>query len=263
MNMRRDRTTLLGWGALLTVLLVGGAAPGDLLAQAIDKQEQANAEGTESQDRIDALADRTDELLTAYRSAVKQIESLRAYNAQTEELIAAQHQEMDSLQNQIDEVEVVGRGIKPLMLKMVDALDQFVELDIPFNLKERRDRVAGLRKMLDDSDVSEAEKYRRVLEAYQIENDFGRTIEAYRDTLERNGKSLTVDFLRVGRIALVYQTLDGQESGVWDQAKRQWEPLDASYSSSIREGLRVARKQAAPDMIRLPLPAPENAGGEA
>ena len=260
--MRHDRTTLLGWGALLVALLVGGAAPGELLAQAIEKQEEANAAGAESQKRIDELADRTDELLAHYRGALKQIESLRVYNRQTEELIEAQEEEMASLQAQIDDVEVVGRGIKPLMLVMLESLDQFVELDVPFNLDERRGRVAGLREMMDQSDVSEAEKYRRILEAYQIENEFGRTIEAYRGTLERDGKELTVDFLRVGRIALVYQTLDGSENGVWDQTSRSWRPLDSSYRSSIREGLRVARKQAAPDMIRLPLPAAEDSGGE-
>ena len=65
-----------------------------------------------------------------------------------------------------------------------------------------------------------------------------------------------MDFLRFGRIALVYQTLDGMEAGVWNQAEKSWEPLDASYRTAIRQGLRIARKQAAPDLIRLPLPVP-------
>jgi septal ring factor EnvC (AmiA/AmiB activator) len=261
--MRHDRATTLGWGALLAAVLVGGAsaAPGELLAQAIDTQEKANAEGVEAQKRIDELADRTDELLTQYRNALKQIESLRVYNSQTEELIAAQREEMASLQEQIDQVEVVGRGVTPLMFKMIDALDQFVELDVPFLMEERRKRIAALREMMNQSDVTDSEKFRRILEAYQIENEFGRTIEAYRSTLQRDGKELMVDFLRVGRIALVYQTLDGTENGVWDAQERGWRQLDSSYRSAIQQGLRVARKQTAPDMIRLPLPAAESAGG--
>lgn len=260
--MRHDRATLLGWGALLAALLVAGAAPGELLAQAIDTRTQANSEAVESQKRIDELADRTDELLADYRNTVKQIESLRVYNRQTEELIAAQEDEMVSLQEQIDQVEVVGRGVTPLMFKMIDALDQFITLDVPFLMDERRTRLAGLREMMEQSDVTDAEKFRRILEAYQIENEFGRTIEAYRGTLDREGKQITVDFLRVGRIALVYQTLDGSENGVWDQEQGGWRPLDTSYRSAIRQGLRVARKQSAPDMIRLPLPAAGRAGGE-
>jgi hypothetical protein len=262
--MGHDRTTFLGWSALLAAVLVGGAsaAPGELLAQAIESQGEANAEGVEAQKRIDELADRTDEMLADYRSTVKQIESLRVYNRQMAELIAAQQEEKASLQEQIDQVEVVGRGITPLMLKMIDALDQFVDLDIPFLMDERRRRIATLREMMDQSDVTEAEKFRRILEAYQIENEFGRTIEAYRGTLERGGKQRTVDFLRVGRIALVYQTLDGAENGVWNAEEGSWQQLDASYRSPIRQGLRVARKQTAPDMIRLPLPAAERAGGQ-
>jgi hypothetical protein len=99
------------------------------------------------------------------------------------------------------------------------------------------------------------------MEAYQIENEYGRTIEAYRSTLERGDREVTVDFLRVGRIALVYQTLDEADAGAWDQETRSWVPLDSSYRSAIRQGLRIARKQAAPDLIRLPLPPPESAKG--
>ena len=148
------------------------------------------------------------------------------------------------------------------MQRMVETLEQFVALDVPFLLEERNGRVATLKQMMTRADVTISEKYRRILEAYQIENEFGRTIEAYRGTLDQEGKKLTVDFLRVGRIALVYQTLDASQNGVWDQGQRAWKELDSSYASAIQQGLKVARKQSAPDMIRLPLPAPEKAGGE-
>ena len=111
---------------------------------------------------------------------------------------------------------------------------------------------------LDRADVNNAEKYRRILEAYQIENDFGRTIEAYRGSLEGDGETRTVNFLRFGRVALLYQTLDGREVGAWSQADRAWQTLDGSYRPAIRQGLRIARKQAAPDLLRLPVPAAED-----
>jgi hypothetical protein len=153
----------------------------------------------------------------------------------------------------------VGRSVTPLMLRMIDSLDAFVALDLPFLLDERQERIEELRKMMPRADVTNAEKYRRIMEAYQIENDYGRSIEAYRATLGRDGREVTVDFLRFGRIALVYQTLDEAERGVWDQTSGSWQPLDASYRSAIRQGLRIARKQAAPDLIFLPLPAAEDA----
>ena len=143
---------------------------------------------------------------------------------------------------------------------MIDAVESFVELDVPFLLDERQKRVAGLREVMGRADVTNAEKFRQIMEAYQVENEYGRTIEAYRGTLERGDKEITVDFLRFGRIALVYQTLDESEAGVWNQETRTWEPLDSGYRSAIRQGLRIARKQAAPDLIRLPLPAAHDAG---
>jgi hypothetical protein len=176
------------------------------------------------------------------------------------ELITSQEAELTSLQSQLDQIEVVGRSVMPLMLKMIDAYESLVKLDLPFLLDERKERVAELRKLMRRSDVTSAEKYRRIMEAYQIENEYGRTIEAYRSTLDLAGREATVDFLRFGRIALVYQTPDGTEAGVWNHETKSWEPLDPRYRGAIRDGLRIARKQSAPDLIRLPLPAAEDGG---
>ncbi|MDH3518940.1 MAG: DUF3450 domain-containing protein [Myxococcales bacterium] len=258
--MRPIRLPIRRWcvPVAAALLLASATAPAQTLAQAVDVRTKANAEGLESQRRVDSLSDETEKMLTDYRITLKQIDALRVYNHQLELLISSQEEEMASLRQQIDDVEIVGRGVTPLMLKMIDAVDAFISLDVPFLKEERSERVANLRHLMDRADVSNAEKYRAIVEAYQIENDYGRTIEAYRGSLEE-GK--VVDFLRVGRIALVYQTLDADEAGVWDQASRQWVKLDSSYRSSIKEGLRIARKQAAPDLIRLPLPAAQ-AGGQ-
>jgi hypothetical protein len=228
-------------------------------AQAV--RRQGNVEGVASQQRIDEISDETETLFTRYSNALRQIDSIRVYNRQMRELIASQEEELASLRGQLDQVEVVGRSVTPLMLRMISALEALVQLDLPFLLDERTERVAELREMMNRSDVTSAEKYRRIMEAYQIENEYGRTIEAYRSTLKQGDRGIKVDFLRFGRIALVYQTLDGREAGVWDLKTKSWAPLDASYRTAIRQGLRIARKQAAPDMIRLPLPAAEEEQG--
>ncbi len=236
--------------------------PRDLLDEAVTLRSKANTELGETQGRVDELSDETDKLLTRYQATLRQIESLRTYNRQMEELIASQETERASLQEQLDRIELVTRDVTPLMLRMIDALEAFVELDVPFLEEERKERIANLRKMMKRANVTESEKYRRIMEAYQIENEYGRTIEAYRSTLSQGERQLTVNFLRVGRIALLYQTLDEAESAVWNQQTRVWEPLDRSYRSDIRQGLRIARKQAAPDLLRLPLPEPKTADGE-
>ncbi len=227
------------------------------LGELFDARSEKNDESAAIQKNIDALSDQTDELLAKYRTALTQIDSIRIYNHQLRELISSQEEELTSLQDQLDRVEIVGRSVTPLMLRMIDALDATVALDLPYLTKERTQRIADLHKLMTRAAVTNAEKYRVIMEAYQTENEYGRTIEAYRSTLKRGDREIKVDFLRFGRIALVYQTLDGMEAGVWNQTTKTWDPLDASYRSAIRQGLRIARKQAAPDLIRLPLPVPQ------
>jgi hypothetical protein len=236
------------------------AAP-DPLGKVLDTRAKGNDKAVKVQKRIDAISDESDDLLSQYRTVVKQIESIDLYNGQMQDLIAAQVKEIASLEEQVGRVQAVGRSVTPLMLRMVDAIEKFVELDVPFLIDERTKRIEELRKTMARADVTTSEKFRRIMEAYQIENEYGRTIEAYRATLQLEGKETTVDFLRFGRIALLYQSLDETETGRWDNVSRTWVPLDAGFRSSIRAGLRIARKQSAPDLVRLPLAAPVDARG--
>jgi hypothetical protein len=229
----------------------------DPLDEARAVRRRGNVEGVASQARIDELSDETETLFARYSNTLWQIDSIRIYNRQIRELIASQEEELAALRDQLDRVEIVGRSVTPLMHRMIDALEALVRLDLPYLVEERSERVTSLRELMGRSDVTNAEKFRRIMEAYQIENEYGRTIEAYRSSLERDGGEIKVDFLRFGRIALLYQTLDGKESGAWDQKAGAWVTLDPSYRTAIRQGLRIARKQAAPDLIRLALPVPE------
>ncbi len=233
----------------------------DALDESRAVQREGNVAGVASQERIDEISDETDLLFARYSSVLSQVDSTRVYNRQMEELVASQEDELASIAVQLEQVEEVGRSVTPLMLRMVASLEAFIELDVPFLIEERTARVQGLLEMMNRADVTNAEKFRRILEAFQIENEFGRTIETYRATLELGGRKLSVNFLRFGRIALLYQTLNESETGMWNQETRSWEPLPSRYRSAIRQGLRIARKQVAPDLIRLPLPAAQPIGG--
>ena len=228
-----------------------------VMAQTLDNVTQiaqaATSDGKQSQQRIDALDDETDDLTRDYRAALKQLSSLREYNAQLEKLITAQKAEMISIRQQIEDVTNVDRTIVPLMFRMIDALEAFVELDVPFLVDERRARVQNLRALMDRSDANPAEKYRKILEAYEIENEYGRTIEAYEGQMDINGEERTVAFLRIGRVALVYQTLDGSESGAWNTSSKSFTDLDGDFDTELRSALRIAKQQAAPDLMVVPV----------
>ena len=165
--------------------------------------------------------------------------------------------ELANLRTSIDEVQVIERQILPLLTRMVDGLEQFVALDVPFLLEERMERVTRNRELLEQANVTAAEKFRVVMEAWQIENDYARTISTYTDEVEIDGVAREVDVLQIGRVALLYQTPDGAQSGAWDQRVRQWVPVGNEYRNSIRQGISLALNQLAPTLLLLPMTPPE------
>jgi hypothetical protein len=242
--------------AVLWTTVVATIAPAETVDDLVKQQAEENAKSKTIQQRIDEIASDTEAMTAQYRASLQNARQLRMYNRQLEQLIDQQEKEMASLRRQVDEVTIVGRGVIPHMEQMIAMLEKFVELDMPFLREERRARVAELRTIMNRADVTISEKYRRILEAYQIENEYGRTIEAYRGSLGDGDGARTVDFLRVGRNALLYQTLDTDETGAWSADTQTWERMD-DFRTSVRDGLRMARKYAAPDLIEVPMPAAE------
>jgi sugar-specific transcriptional regulator TrmB len=189
---------------------------------------------------------------------MKVVDGLRVYNQQQERLIANQNTEIAELNNSIEAVTEIERQIGPLIQRMIDNLEKFVELDMPFLMSERRDRIEFLKDTLDRADVSVAEKFSQVLQAYQVENTYGTTIEAYTDFVDIDGTSRQVDVLKWGRVSLVFQTPDGEVTGAWDNTARQWQILDDRFRTGVRDGIRIARKTMTADLVILPIPAPES-----
>ncbi|GAB4181712.1 MAG: DUF3450 domain-containing protein [Wenzhouxiangellaceae bacterium] len=246
-----------GWVLTSTVgLLWLAGTQAQVLESTIQTESRINTQAQASQERVDNLAEQTNQLLTEYRKVVSETESLKIYNDQLEKIVRSQREELSSIDRQLAELENTNREVVPLMLEMVDALDRLVKGDIPFRLQERTDRVLDMRDLLDTSDVTTSEKYRRLMELYQSELEYGRRTEAYRGNLP-DGQQ--VDFLRIGRTLLLYQSLDGTSTGWWNPQTRSFEPLGDEYRLTVKEGLAIASNQRAPDLVRLPVPAPVTA----
>ena len=259
MNMHRFKTIALAMTVSCGALL--GFQTQANTVDAVLKVGQAKTEAAQkSQKQVDSLANETGDLLQDYKTVMKQVDGLRVYNARLEKQIANQLKRIGDIENSIDQVTVIQRQVTPLVIRMIDGLEQFVKLDVPFLLEERNERIAFLRANVDRSDLSVAEKFRQVLEAYKIENEFGRKVTAYKGSLQIEGVERDVNFFQVGRIALLYQTTDTETSGAWDQEAGDFVKLDKSeYRTAIMKGLRVARKEASIDILKLPISAPEAA----
>jgi len=252
MSKPMKRNNLITCAASAFLLLGSGSlmAAGPLDA-AIELEKEMNKASKATQKTVDSLADQTNDMAQTYQLTLQSIDSIKRYNTSIEGYIRKQEEEMDSIQVQMDGIDATERAVIPMMEDMIETLDQFVQMDIPFLKEERTERVSFLREMMLRANVSNSEKYRKILEAYQVENDYGTSVQAYEGTLE--GEDKTVDFLRVGRVALVWQSRDGQTRAYWDNESRSWVPLGDEYRISIRNGIKMARGQSNLDLIQLPI----------
>ena len=254
-SKHRSLLAAMGACALLVQISISSAQS---LDSSVQMEKKINENSASSQSRVSGFAQQTRNLLEEYRLLVRETESLKIYNDNLERVVNDQRNEVQSINRQLAGLEQTNRGVVPLMLEMIEMLGQIVEADVPFRILERRSRVEQLKHMMDQAEVTASEKYRRVMEAYQSELEFGRTTEAYSDTLPATGQ--TVDFLRVGRTLLVYQSSDNAVTGWFNPQTREFEELDDDrFRLEVKNGLAIARNEKAPNLVVLPVPGPEAA----
>jgi hypothetical protein len=243
--------------AAIAALLVNVAVAQQTPDAVLQAGETKIIAAQDSQERIDTMAEETADTEREFKIQNKQIEDLRVFNAQMEKQIARQQEAIADLELSLENVTVIERQIQPLIFRMLDGLEQFVALDKPFLWQERKERLQMLRANQDRGDITVSEKFRQVLDAYKIESSYGSSIDAYKSTLRVDNQPREVSILRIGRIALLYQTTDAKASGYWDPTKREWIALNSSYNAQVLKGLRIARDQTASDIMLLPVQAPE------
>lgn len=241
------------------LLLSTLAVPSALMANTVDKSlsvsDKTHQAMAKSQKTLNKLDEQTLGMLTEYQFNQRQADITEAYNAQLQRLINSQGEEISALQEQITSVERTEQAMLPLLGVMVAKLAEFVAHDLPFLPDERSERIAKLTKLLDRADVSIAEKYRQILEAYLVEVGYGRTFEAYSERLINDDNNTHVNYLRVGRMALYYQGLNGQEGALWLPAQKTWMPLASAQNLELSKALQMAQQQRVPELLDLLVPA--------
>ena len=235
------------------------ALTGSVFAQSVDQVLQADQRrlqlAQQSQQRIDEVVEGTRSLEDQYRAIDKETQGLRVYNTLMGAQTQGQQATLDDIALSMDQVDVINRQIVPLMTRMIDGIEQSISLDVPFLMDERTERVQELKEIMERSDVTVAEKFRKVMEAYQIELDYGNSAEAYEQTLTFGEETRSYNILRIGRVGLYFQSEDASITGRWDNDERQWVE-DNSARSEVRTGLRMAQQLIAPEIIVVPVSAP-------
>lgn len=245
--------------AVVGALALGSSAvvSADPLNELHKEEAKIHAAAAQSQKKINNLYEQSQELFIEYRGVVDETENLKVYNDYVSTLVADQQRSLDSLQTQIDGIDGVKRGVVPLMFRMIDSLEKFINLDVPINLNERKERVERLRDIMANSNVTTSEQFRQVIEAYQIENSYGGKIQAYQGKLDYQGTEITVDFFNLGRTAHLALSLDQKNAWVWDNDARAWEELGAEYINPVVIAVRMANALLPPDLLKLPIKAAE------
>jgi Protein of unknown function (DUF3450) len=186
-----------------------------------------------------------------YARALAEADITARYNVQIEQQLRSQQAEIASLEQQVAALDTTAVDLQPLLQRMFDELAQFVDGDVPFFKDERAQRIDRLRELMARVDASASEKFRRLIEAYQIEMEYGRTMTSYKGMLSDGREA---EFVRLGRVSLMYRTVDGAESGYWDNQQKTWVP-DEDDSGYIEEALGIAKEEKAADLIIVPVPA--------
>jgi hypothetical protein len=248
------RKSLLG-AALLA--LTPTAAYADRTDDIISSNTKRLKAGEASQNRINDTSESTEKIVSKYHQQRKNVEVLKKFNERLRRTLLAQQRAMTTLERSIEDASLIERQIVPLMLSMIEGLEKFIAADVPFKLAERRARLARIKGYLTNANISAAERFRQVLDAYSIENAYGQSIDAFIEELELDGVAKTVDILQIGRSSLYYQTIDGTQSGYWDKVAKQWQQLGTEHNAGITKAIRITRGKEVNDLMTLPVAAPE------
>jgi len=229
-----------------------GPSNEELLEQAISIEASSSNAAADRQDYINRIDSQIIELIGDIQYLSQQLDLTNIYNRQMQELITSQNNEIESINQQMVELDNTNRGILPKLEEMVLTLESIIQNDIPFLLTERNLRVIELKEILMQSNVSTSEKFRRVFEAYQIENEYGRTIESYRDEISVEDNLYNVEVFRLGRVGLYARTSDGNFNAMYSKKEKKW-IKQKGIDSELVTALKIARKELPPSLLKLPV----------
>jgi len=253
---QKDKMKIPAYFTLTAFFVFSGIQAAEL-KDSLEVVAQTNRNAAESQQKIDQLSRENQGLLEEYRRMQNRADYQAAYTLELQQLSIAQEARIETLNRQIEEAGLTQQRIVPLMRSMANALEKFVALDLPFHQQERLAAVLLLKQRLRQPGLPLPAKFRLLLETWQLEQDYGLTIEAWRGPLTVADGSLSLEFLRIGRVALYYQSMDGQESAYWNTSSQSWEQLADEFNQPLSEAIRVAKKQVAPRLLLLPMVSPE------
>jgi len=206
-----------------------------------------------AQKKADQWSQEKQQMISEIRQLKTRLEWLSYQNKKYDAYIKTEEQAIAELKRKDAEMRHLRQALEPYLDRTIDELAAFIEKDLPFLGQERSRRVSFLKESVNDYHLAMSEKLHRVLEALNVETEYGRSIEADTRALNVQGRSVESDVLRVGRIALFYRSLDGREVGKMNPDTGTWEPVDKKFSRAIRDTIDMARQKKSVELVDLPI----------
>ncbi len=239
--------------SILPLLTLLACAQAQTPSDTIDAYAAAHREARSAQSAIEAQHARG-ELLRSERQLVEaQGTSFALQNRELETDIAGLQRNLRDLEDDLQAVAETQTGIVALLTGMTDALERFIELDLPFRSAERLGATAALRATLASSETSIAGKYQAVVSAYLTEIGHGSSNEVFSARIVTGQGERIVSVLRLGRAGLWYVTPDGQRAGRWHRRERRWIDDGHTDPAEVLRGIRMMRDEGPVTAIDLPV----------
>jgi hypothetical protein len=238
---------------IASALIAGLAIPAHAqLREALSTGEQATRKAEQVQDRINQLDDDRSDMVREFRTLIQRRDAAELFAKQQALVVQSQREEIASLTEQLGSIDDITAQTVPMLLGMVEDLKLFVAADLPFKQEERQTRLDALDSVMKAPNVTTAEQYRLIMEAYSAEMEYGRTIDTWQEEIAIDGNPTTVDMFLYGRVALVYLTPSGKAAR-YDRTTGEWQPLPSSYVNDIRRSVRVAQGKAQQVVLFAPV----------
>ncbi len=221
------------------------------LEQALRVASSSTAASAAAQQRIETSDDDAETAARDYRAVLQQIDNMKLFVDQQDIYLRGQAGDIEALNRQLGSVEQVKRGMVPMILLMAARIEDSVNSDMPFKMRERQERLERMKATLADPSVTPTEQYRQVLAAYKNEVAYGQGLDSYEGAHPTNPGE-KVDYLMFGRLSLLYMSKDEQDLGYYDMESKSWKSVDQSNALQVRQAIRIANGEAAAEIVFAP-----------
>jgi Protein of unknown function (DUF3450) len=215
------------------------------------KQALQNRQVTQKE--LDQWSAEKVELVGRMRSARSSVEWLQERKSAEEARVESLEGRISELRRRLEEADRLEGSMQDTLLIILSRVEQSVDRGLPFLPEERDNRLRQVRTELARPDFTAAEKLRRVLEVLQVEADYANNAEVYQGRIEVGGQELYADILRIGRMALFWQTPDLERVGTYDHSTSEWVELPGGEKRNIGRAIEMATRMRPVELIDLPL----------